>query len=188
MKNLILSLIVCFSFASQAERTLAADPNFSCESAQKAFAMSRPPTYDELLGTWTLIGFVSVRGTDNGYWPDGKIAIKGQPGFFKELSVYTTATNGFGWTIVKLAGSLVGYETGKVYSQYQLTGELNLNGLVFHVAEDNDQNFCPAKVECRYFESKNMLLCRNDSQPSNKNGCSKVEIKGERYNGHFKLP
>ena len=189
MKNALITFIAFLSLAAKAEILKTNSSQFSYQGAQAAFNASRSPTYDELLGRWMVIGLASRSNTRlDGYWPDGKYIEPGSPGYFQELAVYTQSTNAFGWTIVNAEVSKVGYETKKVYRSFHMSGGSTPSGFVFQIPGNNTEGMCAATLECRYFESKAMLLCETTLLPDNRSGCAKTESKADRYVGYLKVP
>lgn len=166
MNRFILVLFLSvFSGVAHGERLiLNGDERFSFEAAHQAFQVAQAPSSTDLAGEWMMVGqavIPKVRGVINGYWPDGRHPISGQPGFFYWFWNYIEkGPDSFGSPIWKVVMKLVGAETGKTYHEWEYSHvRLTSTGVKFFVR--GTSSTCDLDAECRFVKDVGMLLCQS---------------------------
>jgi hypothetical protein len=159
--------IFCLLFAGVAFADQS--PEFSFGAAANAFAAAQAPNQGGIIGSWTMIGVASGPDFDqssDGYWPNGQYMIAGQPGFFENIMSFTATPDAFGNVSFMRSTSVVGVESGHVYStSASLPGIFTATGVVSEIPRT--ENSCAGVTECRMLPTQGMLLCATSIQDPN---------------------
>lgn len=161
MKTVLLTMFLTVFANAAFAMNLTEDPRFPYTGAKQAYESARSLQSKELIGKWMTTGVARKKGNSkDGYWPDGKFEIDGQPGYFMEIYDISSITDVFGNEVISTKLDLVGVETGKVYGESSfLTGYITATEVVLNYKMSG----CPAVAECRMVDKLDMLLCRLSS-------------------------
>lgn len=140
-------------------------PGFTFTSASTAFNASAVPQASLLTGTWVLVGIATTParpGQVEEYYPDGVFEepeLLGK-GPHSVLSTIRPQSDAFNSAAFSVDYKVIRLKDGKIVRPVETrTAILNEEGLVGTLPATSDS--CAEKVECKFFEPKGFLLCRN---------------------------
>ena len=170
----------------------ATDPRFTFDGSASAFAAARNVTMIEALGEWTVVGRANnpslawLVGQDF-YAPDGRFLVDGMAGSYYFREKISALRDAFGRIVYSNVESMVGAESGQVYSSSApltvLPGETGMTILV-----PGTPSICSTRAECRLVDATEMLLCKLIAADERKVCQDRIPL-GEtvRYFGHVKF-